>query len=67
MWSTSSSPAPSVHGGMVLPLQQLIVSGSKDGSVLVVDVQTGRVASAMDKVCCLLVAWGGFNTADLNA
>ncbi len=34
----------------MLPLQQLLVSGSKDGSVLVVDALSGRVVSAMDKV-----------------
>ena len=42
-----SSPAPAP---VSVPLQQLLVSGSKDGSVLVVDVQSGKVVSAMDKV-----------------
>ena len=52
--SVSSSPAPSVHNGgggsAVVPLQQLVVSGAKDGSIVVVDAQTGRIVSAMDKV-----------------
>ncbi|GAX73065.1 hypothetical protein CEUSTIGMA_g518.t1 [Chlamydomonas eustigma] len=34
----------------VVPLQQLMVSGSKDGSILVVDVQSGKVMDALDKV-----------------
>jgi hypothetical protein len=43
--STSSTTAAAV-----VPLQQLMVSGSKDGSVLVVDIQSGKVMDALDKV-----------------
>ena len=33
-----------------IPLQQLVVSGAKDGCMLVVDVLSGKVVNAMDKV-----------------
>lgn len=48
-------PATASGGGsspLPLPMQQLLVSGAKDGSVAVVDVASGRVVTMMHKVHC---------------
>ena len=50
---TPGATAGSSGGGAAaaaVPLQQLLVSGAKDGSVFVVDVQSGKAVDVMDRV-----------------
>ena len=46
-------------------MQKLLVSGAKDGSMLVVDVQSGTVVSTMEKVHYVASKVGGIQIAVL--